>query len=168
MKKIIIGFSIFTSLFLLNANADDFELSDKEKQKIIEDREKAKKMKATAVENLTNEKYFMDLKYNILMNCFNNVSSTNDIKDCNDTLKMELKKEQDKMKQKQKEKEEYEKKIEEQKELQEKLIEDREKEEERRKKEQERELSKKQKEQERELAKKQKENNFEPERQRKD
>lgn len=158
MKKILLYLSLGVSLISTNLSAtDDFELSDKEKAKIIEDRDKAKKMKETSMDALRNEKYFMDFKYNIMMNCLNVATSTNDLKDCNDNLKNEMKKEQDKIKTKQKEKEEYENKLKEQQEQQEKMKLDSEKEELKRQKEAEKEQAKKQKEAEREQAKRQKE-----------
>lgn len=118
-KLIFIGLSsIFLSLSYLNA--DDLDLSEKERQKILEDREKAKKAKLTVMKTLKNEKYITDYKYNFLMNCLNNITSTNDIKDCNDSLKIELKKEDDRLKEEEKQQEEQEKKLEKMKEDREK------------------------------------------------
>ncbi len=138
-KKIfILGFSLIMSFNYLNAS-DDLDLSDKERQKIIDDREKAKKAKNSVVKTLQTEKYMMDFKYNFLMNCMNNVTSTNDIKECNDSLKIEIKKEDEKFKEEEKRAEEYEKK-------QEKIKEDNEKAEAKRLKEIEKAEARKQKE----------------------
>lgn len=105
---IMLGITTLISSNLLLAR-DDLNLSDKEKQKIIEERDKTTKAKNIAMKSLNEEKHMVDVKYSFMMNCLQDVATVNDIKECNESLKNELKKEEEIKKEEEKKLDEYEK-----------------------------------------------------------